>query len=226
MANNSIKQKLPKTSLNERRLVTNFDANILVNLTLSRSNRAAWVLVGGKSSRMGTDKARADSDGRALALRVADRAAMVCGTVSLVGDPAVYGELGLPIVADRFPGQGPLAGIEAALEGTDFEVNLIVACDMPAVDEKLLEELLAAAEGADCTLPRHDNGHVEPLCAVYRRGCHPVILAALEAGVRKVTDILPLFEREGFAVRYVRVSDPAPFANLNTPEDWRRYHRG
>src|ERR1700733_7787412 len=95
-----------------------FDVNILGILTNAKSDRAAWILVGGRSSRMGTDKARADSGGRALALRVADQAAAVCGTVSLVGDPAKYGDLGLPVIADRFPGQGPLAGIEAALGTT------------------------------------------------------------------------------------------------------------
>ena len=169
---------------------------------------------------MGADKARAQSDGRALALRVADSAATVCGTVSLVGDPLIYAELGLPVVADRFPGQGPLAGIEAALAATSCEANLIIACDMPSVRENLLEELFTAT-GGDCVVPQNDDGRTEPLCAVYQRHCHPVILAALEAGVRKVKDALRSFE-----IRYVRVSDPASFANLNTPEDWRRFHHG
>ena len=207
----------------------NFNANILDILTSSNSNRSAWILVGGRSSRMGADKARADSGGRALALRVADKAALVCGTVSLVGDPAVYGDLGLPVIADRFPGQGPLAGIEAALAQTRSDPNLIIACDMPAIHENLLEELFAISDNgddADCAMPRHDDGKVEPLCAVYRRCCHPVIREALETGIRKVTDALRLLENHGLAIRYIRVSSPSSFANLNTPEDWRRYHHG
>jgi molybdopterin-guanine dinucleotide biosynthesis protein A len=176
---------------------------------------------------MGTDKARAESNGRALALRVADQAAGAgCGVVSLVGDPAIYAELGLPVIADRFPGQGPLAGIEAALSATACDANLIIACDLPSIRENLLEELFAAAEDCHCALPRHDDGRVEPLCAVYQRRCHPIIRAALKQGVRKVTDALRLMAQEGLAIRYVRVSDPASFANLNTPEDWRRYHHG
>lgn len=202
----------------------NFDANILDKLECINSNRAAWVLVGGRSSRMGSDKARALSGGRAMALRVADNAGAVCATVSLVGDPALYGGLGLPVIADRFPGQGPLAGIEAALGCTVFEYNLIVACDMPDLRETLLEELFAAQ--ADCVLPRHDDGKLEPLCAVYRQRCHPIIQKALETGVRKVTDALRILEDHGLAIRYIRVSHPSAFANLNTPEDWRRYHHG
>lgn len=201
-----------------------FNVNILGILTSSNSNRSAWILVGGRSSRMGADKARADSGGRALALRVADKAALVCGAVSLVGDPAIYGDLGLPVIADRFPGQGPLAGIEAALAQTSSDPNLIIACDMPAINENLLEELFTA--DADCAMPRHDDGKVEPLCAVYQRRCHPVIREALEAGIRKVTDALRLLENHGLAIRYIRVSSPSSFANLNTPEDWRRYHHG
>jgi len=202
----------------------NFDANILDILAGSNTNRAAWVLVGGRSSRMGADKARADSGGRAMALRVADKAAGVCGSVSLVGDPAIYSDMGLPVIADRFPGQGPLAGIEAALAASASDSNLIIACDMPAIDENLLEELFTA--DADCVMPRHDDGKVEPLCAVYRRRCHPSIREALEAGIRKVTDALRLLENHGLAIRYIRVSSSSSFANLNTPEDWRRYHHG
>lgn len=202
----------------------NLDANILDKLESINSNRAAWVLVGGRSSRMGSDKARALSNGRALALRVADKAGAVCASVSLIGDPALYADLGLPVIADRFIGQGPLAGIETALAATACEYNLIVACDMPDLRKSLLEELFAAH--ADCTLPRHDDGKLEPLCAVYRQRCHPVIRKALETGVRKVTDALPLLEDHGLAIRYIRVSHPSGFANLNTPEDWRRYHHG
>jgi len=188
------------------------------------SDRAAWVLAGGRSSRMGTDKARAESNGRALVLRVADEAAAVCGSVSLVGDPLLYAELGLPVIADRFPGQGPLAGMEAALAATQADANLIIACDMPAISQGVLVELFSG--DADCVVPRHDDGRLEPLCAVYRQRCHPVIQAALEAGIRKVTDALRLFAQHSRAIRYVRVSDPAAFANLNTPDDWRRYHQG
>ena len=227
MDTNSIKQKAGNTFRLFVRCFTlamNFDANILNILTGSNSDRAAWILVGGRSSRMGSDKARADSDGRALALRVADKAAAVCGTVSLVGSPAIYGDLGLPVIADRLPGQGPLAGIDAALMASAADLNLIIACDMPALDENLLEQLLMA--DGDCAVPRHDDGKIEPLCAVYRRRCLPVVREALESGVRKVTDALRLLEDRGLAIRYIRVSSPASFANLNTPEDWRRYHYG
>ncbi len=174
---------------------------------------------------MGRDKAFVEVAGRALALRVADRITAVCGSVTLVGEPAVYGALGLPVIEDAFPGQGPLAGIEAALRCTTADQNLIVACDMPALDLGLIEELFAA--GGDCAVPQYEDGKLEPLCAVYHRRCHAAVLNALNSGIRAVKDILRgLTGGEPLAVRLVRVSSLAPFANLNTPEDVRKYTNG
>jgi molybdopterin-guanine dinucleotide biosynthesis protein A len=168
---------------------------------------------------MGADKALVEIDGRPLALRVADEAAKVCGSVALVGDPARYGALGLPVVEDEFPGFGPLAGIEAALRVASVDHNLVLACDMPALDSGIFEQLFAA--GGECAIPEYEDGRVEPLCAVYHRRCHEAVRAALMAGIRKVTDAL-----QGLAIRYVRVPGGASFTNLNTPEDLRRYTRG
>ncbi|HVY95025.1 MAG TPA: molybdenum cofactor guanylyltransferase [Bryobacteraceae bacterium] len=189
-----------------------------------KSDRAAWILAGGRSSRMGVDKAHALFAGRPLALRVADRAASVCNSIFVVGDPAKYSDLGLPVIPDSRPGQGPLAAIEAALEATSAEANLILACDMPSLDSNQLEALFEA--GGDIAIPRHETGEIEPLSAVYRRAALPAIREALDSGIRGVTEALRQVAGARCEVRYVRVSDPAAFANLNTPEDWRRYHHG
>ncbi len=175
---------------------------------------------------MGTDKALAEVGGRPLALRVAEAVRRTCPRVSIVGDPAKYSHLGLPVIPDSFHGLGPLAGIEAALAATNSDWNLVVACDMPSLDQSLLESLFSMLEShpatdPDCVLPVHPDGTVEPLCAVYHRRALPVIRAALESGIRKVTDALrPL------AVTYVAAGSAAPYANLNTPEDLRKYLHG
>jgi molybdopterin-guanine dinucleotide biosynthesis protein A len=187
-------------------------------------NRAGWILTGGRSSRMGADKALLEIEGRALAARVADALSPVCGTVSLVGDPARYGHLGLRVVPDAFPGEGPLAGIEAALAATSAEKNLIVACDMPALHPETLESLFAV--DADIAVPQYEDGRLEPLCSVFTRRCHPAIREALESGIRRVTDALRHLESGGFELRYLRVADCETFRNLNTPEDLAAYRKG
>ena len=213
--------------------------NATIPNDLDIPGRAGWVLAGGHSSRMGRNKALIEIDGHPLALMAAEALGKVCETVSLVGDPAVYGKLGLPVVPDRFPGLGPLAGIEAALAATTADWNLIVACDMPSLDVSLFEALFEAAGvinaggDADCAVPVSPDGPsgetIEPLCAVYHRRCHAAIEAALKAGTRRVTEAisaLELHHTHPGGVRYVRVSRSEPFANLNTSEDLRRYRNG
>jgi len=172
---------------------------------------------------MGTDKALIEVDGQPLVMLAASRLAGLCGTVSIVGDPAKYARFGLPVIPDRFPGEGPLAGIEAALGATKTDWNLIVACDMPALQPGILERLFST--GADCALPEYADHNVEPLCAVYHRRCHTEILTALEQGIRKITDALAHLELN-HAITYISVSSAESFANLNTPEELRRYRNG
>ena len=182
-------------------------------------NRAGWVLAGGRSTRMGRDKALLDLGSGPLAARAAGLVAQACGNATVVGDPARYANLGFPAIPDNQPGLGPLSGIEAALAATDSDWNLIVACDMPLLNPAIFEALFAAlADGGDCALPRHPDGRVEPLCAVYHRRCHYAVQTALASGIRRVTDGL-----KSLAVRYVQTESGDPFTNLNTPGDLRQF---
>src|SRR5712691_8368629 len=103
------------------------------------SPRAGFVLVGGKSSRMGRDKANLPFEGRTLVERVAAAVADAAGSVTLVGPPGRYESLGLPVIADLEPDLGPLGGIHAALSATSAAWNLIAACDLPAVSGPFLK---------------------------------------------------------------------------------------
>ena len=201
--------------------------NGTIRTDLEKRGRAGWVLVGGASRRMGSDKALVEVSGEPLAMLAAAKVAQVCGSVSLVGDPSRYAGLGLPVFADKYPGAGPLAGVETALRNTEDDWNLVVACDMPALDPAILESLFGP--GTDCALPRYADGpfsgRVEPLCAVYHRRCHAAIVEAIESGIRSVTDALATIAAR-HAITYVPVSSAASFANLNTPEDLRRYRNG
>ena len=179
------------------------------------------MLVGGNSSRMGRDKALLPFRGGVLVEHAAAVVAAAAGSVTLVGDPQKYGHLGYPVLPDRFPGAGPLGGIESALSYTGADWNLVTACDMPAIRADYLRGLLDAAErlGADALLSAGPYGRLEPLLAVYHRSCAAVLSGALAVGVRRVTAALA-----GLDVHTRHVIDAACLLNLNTPEDWAGYH--
>ena len=180
---------------------------------------AGFILAGGRSSRMGRNKALLTLDNRTFIEIAASVVAEAAGNVAIVGPPEIYLRFGIPVVPDLQPNLGPLAGIEAALSASAADWNLIVACDMPRLALPLLRGILDEAQAhphAGCILPVSDGGRAEPLCAVYHKRILPAISAALKAGTRKVTEALA-----EESIRYLPVSGPA-FENINTPKEWRR----
>src|SRR5579884_2288918 len=103
---------------------------------------AGFVLVGGKSSRMGCDKAFLTWRGRPLAQHIAHMVETAAGSVTLIGDEARYSLLGYPVVADRLPGRGPIGGLATALSISEADWNLVAGCDMPLLDTDLLRRLI------------------------------------------------------------------------------------
>lgn len=184
--------------------------------------RAGYVLVGGRSSRMGRDKASLPFRGGSLAGSVARTVAAAAGSVVLVGSPSRHLGLGFPVTPDIYPGEGPLGGILSALQNTRADWNLVVACDMPELSAEFLGQLFDAAErsDADALVPRGPSGRLEPLCAVYHRRSRQALYTAFAAGERKVTAAF-----EGLRIAAWPIPEMSPFQNLNTPEDWANYAR-
>lgn len=168
---------------------------------------------------MGRNKAFLRSGNRTLIEIVASAVQQAADSVTIVGPPEIYRYSGFPVIPDRQPNLGPLAGIETALAHTSADWNLIVACDMPRLTPLLLRRILDEAEAhpeASCIVPESKEGFVEPLCAVYHKRLLAVISAALAGGTRKVTDALPVE-----SLLRLRMDEGA-FQNINTPEDWRQ----
>jgi molybdopterin-guanine dinucleotide biosynthesis protein A len=184
---------------------------------------AGYVLAGGKSTRMGTDKALLEIDGVALASRVGALVRRVTANVTLIGDPSKYSGLGMRVIPDHRPGEGPLAGMETALLDSASEWNLILACDLAALQAGFLAELCSLAltldPPIDCLVPYSNK--MQPLSALYRRGCLSIFSRALDNGIRKVTDVVASLNFE----MWKAPSDDV-FQNINTPEEWNRYLNG
>ncbi len=188
------------------------------------------VLAGGRSSRMGSDKATLVVEGRTLLQRAVD-ALEAAGVreVVLVGAPGralpeVTTTLPLRHTTDPVEGEGPLQGILAGLEAASCEVALVVGCDMPYLEPALLT-LLAdrALDGARLVVPLHD-GRPEGLCSAWRRDAIEVVRAHLAAGDRAVMSVAGDLHALRLTPEEYAAADPTSrsFVNVNTPEELAR----
>ncbi|MFB6094505.1 MAG: molybdenum cofactor guanylyltransferase [Halanaeroarchaeum sp.] len=200
--------------------------------------RAALILAGGYGSRFGDeDKAVARIDGEPMVGRVLSRVAPLVDDVVLNVrddqrarmDAALGGERIDSYAVDPTPDRGPLAGIATGLARVSADRTLVVACDMPFVDPRLVRRLFDLTAGRDGAVPtvRTVDGRVlQPLQAVYRSASlERVARRALESGVASPVEAL----RD---LAYVTVDLPAdaddpggPLFNVNTPSDRRAAER-
>ena len=198
----------------------------------------AFVLAGGRSTRMGQDKALLQVAGRSLLELALDklRALDASATPRIAGsrpDLSSYA----PVVPDLHPGCGPLSGIEAALAATAQPLNLFLPVDLPLLPARFLGWMLGRAEttGALVTVPRI-NGRPQPLCAVYHRDLLAGLTALLAAGNYKVMQVITAAAQsraqaiDVFDVELLASTCPELhrfsslplyrwFHNCNTPED-------
>jgi molybdenum cofactor guanylyltransferase len=183
---------------------------------------SAFVLAGGKSTRMGTDKAFVVLQGRKLVERALELARSVTSTVSIVGDPAKFAAFG-PVVADIFPGCGPLGGIHAALRGSETDLNLILAVDLPLVSAALLHYLVIRAVESPTALvcvPRTGQ-RWQPLCALYRRQFRDLAEQSLRAGRFKIDALFDPKRTQVITGEQLLAAGFSAdlFTNVNTPGD-------
>jgi molybdenum cofactor guanylyltransferase len=189
---------------------------------------AGAVLTGGASRRMGRDKALVEVDGVPMAAR-AMRALRESGADPIVlvgGDDEALGRLGVDVVADRWPGEGPLAGVATALT-TDLvagaDVVLVVATDQPWLvgsDLVSLVDAVLADPASVGAVPDVGLGRFDGLPGAWRRSLGPAVVEAVEAGHRRLDHLRALGP-----VRTVRPRDPAALADVDEPADLDRSGR-
>jgi molybdopterin-guanine dinucleotide biosynthesis protein A len=183
---------------------------------------AGFILAGGKSSRMGADKAFLELGGKTLLAVARELVAGVCEKVAIVGDRARFGS---DAIEDIFTDSGPLGGIHAALTATKSDLNLVLAVDTPFLEPKFLRWMLhrAATTHSIVTVPHLAAGY-QPLCAVYRRSFKGFAEQALKNGKFKIDALYakvrtcPITDAELNQLAF----DSRMFDNLNTRAEFER----
>jgi molybdopterin-guanine dinucleotide biosynthesis protein A len=196
---------------------------------------SAAILAGGRARRLGgADKASLIVGGVRIIEHQLAALAPVADDIRIVaGNPSRYAGLQVPVIADAIDGAGPLGGLFTALSDARHEWVVVLACDLPFLSAALLERLVAeirpalshvegTGEQIDAVVPRSARG-LEPLCAVYRRGCAAAARARIDRGDLAVVGLLTdLRVRELGPHALAPYDDGTLFENVNTPHDYAR----
>ncbi len=185
------------------------------------SDTAGVLLAGGKSSRFGSNKALAELKGKPLICHAAELLdSLFAETLLVTNTPADYAFLDWPMTGDIFQDAGPLAGIHAALKQVTSEQIFVVGCDMPLVQESLIQRLCSHEKKWDAVVPQLNKG-LEPLCALYNKNCLPVIEENLQKGHRKLHALFDQIHTLKVSEDALREIDPqlVSFENINRITD-------
>ncbi|PLX39726.1 MAG: hypothetical protein C0608_11150 [Deltaproteobacteria bacterium] len=183
------------------------------------------ILAGGKSSRMGEDKAELLISGIPIIERVWGRVSKIAKEVVVVGGTPKLDYKGVKTIGDAYVNAGSLGGIATALDycrrklGDEGHV-LCIACDMPFIKEALLMRLWELRVGCDVVVPKTQKGY-EPLCALYGVGCLQAMLGQISLGDLKIQHLFQKVRAEILDLDELRKIDPelTSFTNINDPGD-------
>jgi molybdopterin-guanine dinucleotide biosynthesis protein A len=197
---------------------------------------AGVVLAGGKSERMGAEKAALPIGGEALLARIVRRLRLALPEVYIIG-PSHLKALApdTPLFPDDFPGLGPLGGLSTALAHIASQHIFVVGCDMPFVESALVGAMARAASGhpeVDVVALRtargaggvRGAGGLEPLHAVYARTCAPLVQErSAAADGRSLVALLERLRLLELPASSIARYDPAGRStfNANSPDEWR-----
>lgn len=184
-------------------------------------NCTAVILCGGKSSRMGFDKALLEVDGEFVLLKTIRQLKKLFATVLLVTNNRSKFPLSfstIDIVEDHYPGKGPLGGLVTALESIRTERLFLFACDIPKCNLELICEMIKSIATNDIVVCKVDN-RLETLFAFYHSSCLPIFRQQLQTNDWRIRK-----EFGRFSVKEVILERPISLGNVNLPEDlvlWR-----
>lgn len=183
------------------------------------------ILAGGKSSRFGRDKISEKVGSRSLLQLVISVISFFNGDIIIVTTgrrsfPHLTGYTRLRIITDIYPGKGPLGGLYTGLVASNSFYNLVVASDMPFLNQALLRYMIQLAPGFDTVVPRLGD-MIEPLHAVYSKSCTPFLEWLLKQGNLKADDILPLVKVRYVETQEIEMFDPKHLSifNVNSESD-------
>ncbi|MBE0650138.1 MAG: molybdenum cofactor guanylyltransferase [Bacteroidales bacterium] len=189
---------------------------------INKKDITGIILAGGKSSRMGRDKALFDFKGKKLVSYAIEALKPLCGTLMISANQTLedYRTFGFPVISDEIKEVGPMGGILTCLKHSHTQRNLIISCDTPFVGSELFRHLLSEIENFQIVVPSHETFLIEPLNAYYNTN----IIGEMEKSIREGNyKLMDFFKKIRF--KSVEINENLPFynehlfTNINTLDD-------
>ncbi len=202
--------------------ITNIDVNDRFYEKSSwfvKKNASAVILAGGKSSRMGKDKSLLLIHGVPMIQHIYSQLTPYFKEILVAtNNRKLFDFLDIKIVNDHETCRGPLAGISAGLEASKYDINFMVACDIPYINIRNVCKMINEAEGYDGVIPTTKGGYMEPMFAIYRKSMLPAVRQTLLCGENKILKVFPYCN-----IKYMNLGKADWLRNLNTDDNYTKY---
>lgn len=178
-----------------------------------------YILAGGKSSRMGTDKGLLMIEGKAMIQYVIEQMQLVFDNLVIVSNNSEYEKFGLEVIPDLIKNIGPAGGIYTVLEHSDSQLNFVVSCDMPFISKGAIEFIIENSNESQIVL-LENQGNLEPLFGIYANDCEAIWLELIEEGKVKLQDMIKNFKLKIIPIENNEIFKDSFFKNINTKADF------
>lgn len=180
-----------------------------------------YILAGGRSSRMGTDKGLLILNGKAIVQKIIDQLQPAVDKTVIVSNNADYEKFGLDVIPDLIKDKGPAGGIHAALSNTDSDQIFVVSCDMPNITTNAIQYIVEQASHSQITLALA-HGKTEPLFGVYSKESLPIWQKLIEEGMIKLQEMVTHFELMQINIENNELFNDLLFLNINDKNDFQK----
>ena len=182
-------------------------------------NTNGYILAGGKSSRMGTDKGLLLFEGKAMIQYVIEQMQPIFDKLVIVSNNPEYEKFGLEVIPDLIKDIGPAGGIYTALHHSEAKLNFMVSCDMPFVTQEAIAFIVKNADENQIAL-LENQGKLEPLFGLYAKDCERVWLQLIQQKTVKLQDMVSYFKLKIIPIENNEIFAASFFKNINTKEDF------
>lgn len=181
----------------------------------------AFILAGGKSSRMGTDKGFAVLEGKTFISRISAVVSQQFPDLIIITNNNNYDNLGFRVMGDIIPEQGPIGGIYTGLINSDSEINLFVSCDIPLITPELISFLVSKYKNQNALVVKHQNG-IEPLCGIYSKNISSTLLQLIEEKKLSMHNALNKISADTIDITNEDFYSKNILKNINSPDELKK----